>query len=261
MTADDLFSSTATYYSKYRPRYPERMLQGLLRMTVGDHGRRLVDWGCGTAEIALPLSASFDRVTAIDLDPEMIEVARARAAEVPTAHNIEWHVGRAEDLVIELGSSDLITAGSSFHWMDRELLSKRAFEGLTDGGAIALIGGGSSVWDETAPWHSIAVRCLRKHLGGSRRAGSGSYAVTKKHGDYLEPAGFRLESHDYPTEHTWTVDEIVGYLYSTSFAGRHVLGDKQEPFERELREALAESEPSGVHHEHLDFYLIVGFKR
>lgn len=55
-----------------------------------------------------------------------------------------------------------------------------------------VIGGGSSVWDENAPWHSIAVRCLQKHLGASRRAGSGTYAVTKKHGDYLVPAGFRL---------------------------------------------------------------------
>lgn len=261
MTGGDLFFSTAMYYSKFRPRYPDGMLQDLLRMTVGDHGRHLVDWGCGSGEVALPLSASFDRVTAIDLDPEMVEVARARAADVPTAQNVEWHVGRAEDLVIEPGSCDLITAGSSFHWMDRELLSKRAFEGLTDDGAIALIGGGSSVWDENAPWHSIAVRCLRKHLGDSRRAGSGTYAVTKKHGDYLVPAGFRLENHDYPTEHAWTVDEIIGYLYSTSFAGRHVLGDKQDVFERDLREALDEAEPSGIHHEQLDFYLIVGFKR
>lgn len=70
MTGGDLFSSTAMYYSKYRPRYPDGMLQDLLRMTVGDRGRHLVDWGSGSGEVALPLSASFDRVTAIDLDPE-----------------------------------------------------------------------------------------------------------------------------------------------------------------------------------------------
>jgi SAM-dependent methyltransferase len=198
-------------------------------------------------------------VTAIDNDPEMIAVARRKASEA-CVPNIDWVVGRAEDLAIAPATCDLITAGSAFHWMDRELLSQRAHAGLKDGAAFALIGGGSSVWEQNAEWHSIAVGCLRTYLGEPRRAGSRTYGVTKKHQDFLTPAGFSVESRDYPTEHSWTADAIIGYLYSTSFAGSQVLGDRREPFERDLRDALARAQPDGVFHEELDFYVIVAHK-
>ena len=255
----DLFSGTADYYAGYRPRYPERLLQDIRELVEGVQADYLVDWGCGTGELALPLSPSFKRVRAIDIDPEMIVVARRRAAESGVT-NVDWKVGRAEEFPIEPESCDVITAGSSFHWMDRELLSQRAHTGLRRGAPLVLVGGGSSVWDENAEWHSVAVRCLRKHLGEPRRAGSATYTVTKRHGDYLAPAGFRLENRDYPIEHEWTADEIVGYLYSTSFAGPRVLGDNQEAFERDLRRELDETSPDGTFREQLDFYLLIAHK-
>lgn len=256
---DDLFAGTAEYYARYRPRYPDQLLDDI-RALVGDgQSECLVDWGCGTGEVAIPLSRTFSQVTAVDFDPEMVAVAKTKAQEAGIT-NIDWIVGRAEDLGIEPESCDLITAGSAFHWMDRELLASRAYAGLKPGCALALIGGGSSVWDENAEWHAIAVRCLRQHLGEPRRAGKGTYGVTKKHGDYLVPEGFRLECRDYPTEHEWTADEIVGYLYSTSFAGAQVLGGRREAFERDLREALAAASADGVFREQLDFYLILAHK-
>lgn len=256
---NDLFTGTADYYARYRPRYPERLLQDIRDLLEGGRGENLVDWGCGTGEVALPLSRSFERITAVDLDPEMVAVARQRAAEAGVT-NVDWRIGRAEDLSIAPASCDLIAAGSSFHWMDRELLAPRAYTGLRPGAPLVLIGGGSSVWDEKAAWHSIAVRCLRKHLGEPRRAGSGTYTVTKRHDDYLGPAGFRLESRDYPTEHEWTADEIVGYLYSTSFAGPRVLGDRKDAFERDLRSELGEMSAGGIFREHLDFYLTIAYR-
>lgn len=166
----DLFSGTADYYA----RYPERLLQDIRELVEGVQADYLVDWGCGTGELALPLSPSFKRVRAIDIDPEMIVVARRRAAESGVT-NVDWKVGRAEEFPIEPESCDVITAGSSFHWMDRELLSQRAHTGLRRGAPLVLVGGGSSVWDENAEWHSVAVRCLRKHLGEPRRARSATY--------------------------------------------------------------------------------------
>jgi hypothetical protein len=45
--------------------------------------------------------------------------------------------------------------------------------------------------------------------------------------------------------HTWTLDSLVGHLYSTSFCSKHVLGKRQEPFERDLRETLSRLDPAG----------------
>ena len=259
MCPNDLFTGTADYYARYRPQYPDPLIEDVRDLAPGERGEYLVDWGCGTGEVAIPLSSTFDRVTAVDNDPDMIAVARRKSSEAGIS-NVDWVAGQAEALAIEPSTCDLITAGSAFHWMDRELLSQRAYTGLKDGAAFALIGGGSSVWDENAEWHSIATTCLRTHLGELRRAGSGTYGVTKRHQDFLVPAGFTVESRDYPTDHSWTIDQIVGYLYSTSFAGPQVLGDRREPFERDLRQALADARPDGVFREQLDFYLIVAHK-
>ena len=38
--------------------------------------------------------------------------------------------------------------------------------------------------------------------------------------------------------HVWTTDSLVGYLYSTSFASKAVLGPLHDEFERDLRARL-----------------------
>jgi ubiquinone/menaquinone biosynthesis C-methylase UbiE len=257
ITEQQIFSGTAEYYDKYRPRYPQALLQDLIALSVGEHGVSMVDWGCGTGEVALPLSAAFDTIAAVDVDPGMIGLAERKAVAAHVT-NVRWIVGRAEDLDLADASQDLIVAGSSFHWMDRDLLARRAARALTPAGAIALIGGGSDVWDTKAAWHEVAVGALQRWLGERRRAGSGTYGVNKKHGDYLGPAGFTLESRQYLVEHAWTADEIVGYLYSTSFANPALFGDQLAAFEADLRAQLAELSPADAFPETLDFYLMIG---
>ena len=44
----------------------------------------------------------------------------------------------------------------------------------------------------------------------------------------------------------WTIDSMIGNLYSTSFCSRRLLGDRVEAFERDLRSAILAVEPSGI---------------
>ncbi|WP_432832902.1 class I SAM-dependent methyltransferase [Dactylosporangium sp. CA-092794] len=260
MADEQVFSGTARYYSLYRPRYPEELLHDLVALSVGDRGGSMVDWGCGTGEVALPLSSYFDDITAIDIDAGMVGLAREKASQQDVS-NIRWIVGPAEDLELTDASQDLIVAGSSFHWMDRELLSRRAFSALIDRGVIAIIGGGSDVWDIKCDWHEVAVRMMKRWLGDQRRAGSSTYTVTKKHGDFLEPAGFTLESRRYRVEQNWNADAIVGYLYSTSFANPALFGERLSDFEADLRAELAKLSTGDSFPELLDFYVMFGRKR
>ena len=66
-----LFASTAPYYARYRPAYRESMF-AILRETFGLDGRGvLLDLGCGTGSLAIPLAPMFERVLAIDPDDAM----------------------------------------------------------------------------------------------------------------------------------------------------------------------------------------------
>jgi SAM-dependent methyltransferase len=255
----DLFAGTAEYYARYRPAYPASMLDDIRARTVGEGGNRLVDLGCGTGEVTLPLRPYFTEVLATDIDPDMVSLAERKAAAAGVV-GVRWRVGRAEELTFPPASCDLVTAGSSFHWMDRELMSARIFDGLVPGGALVLLGGGPAVWSGRSEWHDVAAAVLTDRLGTRRRAGSGVYSVDKVHEDFLGPAGFRIETTKYTLSYTWTTGTIVGYLLSTSFAGPRVLGDRREAVERDLRERLLRLRPDGIFPEDISFSAIVGFR-
>lgn len=56
-------------------------------------GARVLDAGCGPGMLALELAARGARVTAVDLSPTLVALARERAAGRPGAERIAWHVG------------------------------------------------------------------------------------------------------------------------------------------------------------------------
>jgi SAM-dependent methyltransferase len=213
--AAGLFAGTAEYYSRFRPPYPGELIAGIIAATGGNDGR-LLDLGCGTGELTLPLSASFNHVTAVDMEPEMIRIA-ARKAAMSGAGNISWVVGRAEDVPMPMAAWDYVTAGSSFHWMDRELLAR---------------------------------------YFGERRASSGPLNIDKLCHDFLVPVGFDIDVREFNVALTWTIDRLIGFLYSTSFASHAVLGANRADFESGLRESLTRLDPSCRFREEVSYYLI-----
>jgi SAM-dependent methyltransferase len=261
-----LADTNAQIYAEFRPRYPEVLIDDLRSRTIGERGELMIDWGCGTGELTLPLSPYFDRVIAIDLGPDRIPIAEDEAQR-KGLRNIEWHVGKAEDLEIAPESCDLITCASAFHWMDRELLSERAFKGLRQGGAVALTGGaGGDIWQGSKDWHKIAIECLMKYLpqppSEEKRTGrpKGAAPAKKWHADFLIDAGFQVENLQYPTEFSWPVDQVAGYMYSITGGLPWSLGDNRAAFEQDFSEALTRLDPSGVVRETIDFFLLIAHK-
>ena len=115
--AADLFAGTADYYAAYRVPYPEALLNDLREKTMVTGKGRLLDLACGPGRVALPLAQNFAEVLAIDQEPEMIEVGKEEAKRRGT-ENIQWKVGRAEELELSNGSIELITIGEAFHRLD-----------------------------------------------------------------------------------------------------------------------------------------------
>jgi SAM-dependent methyltransferase len=253
--------TNAQLYADHRPRYSQELIDDLRQRTIGDRGEQLIDWGCGTGELTLRLGPYFDRVLAVDVDAEVVSLGEEKARDEGVG-NIEWRVDRSENIEIAPESCDLITSASAFHWMDRELLSERAFQGLTRGGALALVGGaGATIWNESVDWHKVAVECLRKYLGERQPPEVKRTGTAKKwHDGFLTSVGFQVESYQYPTEFSWPVDEVAGYMYTITGGLPWSLGGERAAFELEFSEALARLNPSGMVHETIDFFLLIATK-
>jgi SAM-dependent methyltransferase len=242
---DGLFAGTAEYYARYRPRYPQELFDHLLRRAPVTGRGRLLDLACGTGEIAVPLAPSFAQADAVDQEPEMIAVGRARA---DVAH-ITWTAGRAEELHFPPDSMEMITIGNAFHRLDRPVVARLARTWLRPGGTIAILHG-TSLWQGAEDWQRAAVEVIDKWRP-ARPAGPARSART--HQQVLADAGFAVEEHDFPVRHTWTPDAFVGYVYSTAFASRAVFGDALPAFEAELRSVL----PGGRFEETIGFQYIL----
>ena len=250
----DTFKGTAWYYARFREGYPDEFFELLENKFSLSENDRVLDLGCGTGQIAIPMSRLVKEVLAMDPEPEMIAEGKEQTAS-KGIQNITWVEGGSDDLSDfrdTLGRFKLVTIGTAFHWMDRKRVLDELYEIISDDGGIA-IAWNTSIWTyREYEWLTTVRELIRKYLGEERRAGSGTFNVAPiKHELFVAGSSFnKVETWKYHWERSVTLDELIGNLYSTSMANPCVLGDKKEAFESELREALAYLEsPDGFRSE------------
>ncbi len=246
----DAFRGTAWYYSRFREEYPMEFFNLLKRKFALSKSDRIMDLGCGTGQIAIPVCGFVKEVIAVDPEPEMLAEGKNQAA-MQGAQNIVWFDGSSDDLPVFSNTPDklkLVTMGNSFHWMNREKTLKELHEVIIDSGGIAIVWS-KSIWtDMSNNWQPKVKEVISKWLGAERRAGSGIFQTDTERFEQnvMESQFKRMEKWKYHSVVSSTVDSIIGKLYSTSFANPRVLGDKKEAFEKEVREVLLLVSSSGV---------------
>ncbi len=87
--------------------------------------RRVLDAGCGTGLLAVELARRGARVTAVDLSPTLVEIARVRLPADVEAYRVDWVAGDMLDP--SLGSFDHVVAMDSLiHYGAREAVDALA---------------------------------------------------------------------------------------------------------------------------------------
>jgi SAM-dependent methyltransferase len=241
----DAFAGTAEAYRDHRPPYPRTLLDDLLaRAAVPPTGATLLDLACGPGRIALNLAPAFDRVLAVDLEPEMVAVGRQTAAERGLG-NITWQVGRAEDVALAPGSVDLITIGEAFHRLDQGLIARQALTWLRPGGAIASLGwdgmlDGGEGWRQTVADIAARWKAVAFPAGWAQHRPGADFGLGAEE-RVLGAAGFvALSHHDFTAPKVWSFDGVVGYLKSTSVCSERALGEHFGAMVADLRAALGD---------------------
>jgi SAM-dependent methyltransferase len=95
--AADLFTGTAWWYARYRPPLPPAFVDRLAERCRLDGGGRLLDLGCGTGRLTLPLARHVAEAVGRDPEPEMLAEA-ARQAAAAGVGNVRWVLGGSAEL-------------------------------------------------------------------------------------------------------------------------------------------------------------------
>ncbi len=244
----DLYRGTAQDYDRFRLRYPPPLLDDL-RFRAGLSGTgRLLDLACGTGQIAFALSTDFDEVVALDQEPESVAFGQSKAEALGLQHT-KWVVGTAEEADVA-GTFDVVTIGNAFHRVRRQRVAERALSWLRPGGHMALLWGGNPV-DGGSDWQEVLRAVMTDWLDriGEERLPAGWEEAMARgpHEHVLSCAGFNYEgSHDFAIQNVWTVETLIGFLYSTSILSRHALGDLAPSFEDDLSERILGCRPDGT---------------
>ncbi|OED34074.1 hypothetical protein AB832_08205 [Flavobacteriaceae bacterium (ex Bugula neritina AB1)] len=130
------FDGLSEDYDKYRPRYPDSLVQVICNSVSGKKKLSVVDAGSGTG-IFLEKLISFmgldNEYTAIELSNDMINIGRSKFPFV------NWVEGKAESLLHDINEINLIVFAQSFQWMDRDKVLSILSEKMNKGDVIAII--------------------------------------------------------------------------------------------------------------------------
>ncbi|XP_078491240.1 uncharacterized protein LOC144747421 [Ciona intestinalis] len=124
-------------YRKYRPQYPPQLAQVTLEgnFDLKEHKfDYLLDVGCGAGQSANVFAPYFHEVLAIDPSENQLKEARFQNK----FSHVTYRTGIAEELPVDDASVDVITAGTSVHWFDREKFFKEVDRVLKPGGRLVL---------------------------------------------------------------------------------------------------------------------------
>jgi len=123
----------------------DRIAQGI--RSVADHvvraagirsGERVLDVACGTGNTAVMARARGAVVTGLDLTPELLEVARKRAAQ-EGYDDITWKVGDAATLPFPDGSFDVVVSSCGLMFApDQQQVADEVARVTRRGGRIAI---------------------------------------------------------------------------------------------------------------------------
>jgi SAM-dependent methyltransferase len=246
----DLYRGTAGYYDRYRPPYPDALIEDLVLRTDADGTGRLLDLACGTGQVSFALRGWFAEIWAVDQEPDMISLVRQKAAALAGPPRFEFRTEAAENLAAPEDSFDLVAIGNAFHRLRRDVVAAKVLRWLRPGAHLALLWPGSPS-DGDAPWQQALrdqTRRWRERPGAEQRVPAGYEADRAARPDLkiLRAAGFEIVGRrEVPVSLAWTAEEIAGFVASTSVMSPEALGPDAAAFDVSLRQALLEAEPGG----------------
>jgi SAM-dependent methyltransferase len=124
-----LFDQQAEAYDRFRPTYPDAVIEELLGPVPS--GLEVLDVGCGTGIASRQIAQRGAKVLGVELARRMAEIARGHGVDVEIAAFEGWDAaGR---------TFDRVTSAQAWHWLDLPVATAKAASVLRPGGRLCLI--------------------------------------------------------------------------------------------------------------------------
>lgn len=226
------FTGKAELYEKYRPSYPEELIDFLYEKVPCEN---VVDIGAGTGKFTRCLLSKPWQVTAVEPNADM----RGRLADIDGITIVN---APAESTGLPDNSVGLVTAAQAFHWFDEDKFKAECKRILTENGKIAII------WNSFVK-EGLAARQLeicREYCPDLNKNRGHAGRRSAEEGDKFLCGGYfsELEAVEFKSVRTFDRESFIGETLSRSYALRE--GESNfERFVEELHAVFSEFESGG----------------
>ena len=135
-TRKNWYSQVAEAYNKFRPHYPQEIINGAVEIAQLDSNSQMLELGCGPGNATV----SFAQLgfSMICLEPSLAawNLARKNCATYP---QVEIQQTTFEEWELEPGKFDAVLAATSFHWINPEFGNSKIAQALRNDGNLILL--------------------------------------------------------------------------------------------------------------------------
>ncbi|WP_314178549.1 class I SAM-dependent methyltransferase [Streptomyces winkii] len=236
----------AEYYAKFRRGYPPQALDAMRAAFALTTDDTVLDLGCGTGQLAVPLATRVRSVIGMDPEPDMLRLAR-QAAVNAGVQNATWVLGADTDVpalgeLIGQRSLGMAVIGQALHWMRCDELFRALRPLFRPGGGVAVVSNGTPLWLQDSDWSRSLRAGLEDHFGTKLEASCGTGAPDRlRYAQALEAAGFegvREVVIEYSDELSF--DHLIGGVFS-AIPADELPGDRTAFAER-IRQSLPQDQ-------------------
>jgi ubiquinone/menaquinone biosynthesis C-methylase UbiE len=203
------FSSRVENYVKYRPRYPQAVIETLQQECGLTPSMVVADVGSGTGVLTELFLENGNEVFAVEPNREMRQTAERLLWKYPNFRSI---AGRAEATALDDRSVDFVVVGQAFHWFDVKA-ARREFVRILNPSGWAMV-----VWNEReyrlTPFLADYDNLLLRHAPEYARQKHKSVYETALDG-FFGPSGFKTRTFGYRQELDY--EGIKGRMLSSSY--------------------------------------------
>lgn len=238
----------ADLYHKYRHGYPAAVIDILADAFQLSADDVVIDLGCGTGQLAVPVAERVRAVVGIDPEADMLRRASKAAREADVV-NVSWVLGADTDLpsmrcLLGDRSVAALTVGQALHWMRYEQLFRCARSLIRPGGGVAVVTNGAPLWLQDSAWSAGLRGFLERWLDSKLTFTCGTDEESqRRYEEALAHAGFEVSraAVDYVAE--LSLDQLVGGVYSAIPVHRLPAPDQRRAFAEEVAIAVGTDEP------------------
>src|SRR5262249_35951423 len=109
------FNDVANLYDEIRPDYKEEIIDAIVAFSNATAEARILEVGCGTGQITIPLAKRGFRITALEPGDALVAITLRKCQ----GHsNVIVCETKFEDWILERNAFDLFVSAQAFHWID-----------------------------------------------------------------------------------------------------------------------------------------------